>query len=45
MTNEARIPIEKAKSLPTANREDILEAMLTSLRQQPASGSIKRGVT
>lgn len=33
MTNEAKIIIEKARHLPAADREDILEAMLASLRQ------------
>ena len=34
MTNEAKILIEKAKSLPPADREDILEAILASLRTE-----------
>ena len=35
MTNEAKILIEKATSLSPSDREDILEAMLTSLQQSP----------
>ena len=37
MTNEAKILIEKARNLAAADREDILEAMLASLRQEPAA--------
>ena len=36
MTSEAKILIDKAKSLPATDREDILEALLVSLRQEPA---------
>lgn len=36
MTNEAKIIIEQAKALPAADREDILEAMLVSLRDVPS---------
>ena len=35
MTNEAKILIEKAKSLSAAEREDILDAMLASLKRMP----------
>lgn len=37
MTSETKILIEKAQSLPAADREDILEAMLASLRREPAA--------
>lgn len=37
MTNDAKIIIEKARSLSAAEREDILEAILASLRQEPDS--------
>ncbi len=37
MSNEAKILIEKAKSLPAADREDILEALLASLQQEPSA--------
>ena len=36
MSNEARILIEKAKNLPAADREAILEALLASLQREPA---------
>jgi putative addiction module component (TIGR02574 family) len=36
MTSEAKILIEKAKSLPASDREDILEALLASLQREPA---------
>ncbi len=36
MTSEAKILIDKVKSLPATDREDILEAILVSLRQEPA---------
>lgn len=36
MSNEAKILIEKAKSLPAADREDILEAILASLQREPS---------
>ncbi len=35
MTNAAKIIIEQAKALPVADREDIFEAMLVSLREVP----------
>ena len=37
MTIEAKLLIEKAQSLPAADREDILEAMLASLRREPSA--------
>ncbi len=37
MSNEAKILIEKAKALPAADREDILEALLASLQREPAA--------
>ena len=37
MTSEAKIIIEKAKSLPVSDREDILEAILVSLQREPSS--------
>lgn len=37
MTSEAKILIEKAKALPAADREDILEALLVSLRREPSA--------
>jgi putative addiction module component (TIGR02574 family) len=37
MTSEAKILIEKAKSLPVSDREDILEAILVSLQREPSS--------
>jgi putative addiction module component (TIGR02574 family) len=36
MSNEAKILIEKAKILPAADREDILEAILASLQREPS---------
>jgi putative addiction module component (TIGR02574 family) len=36
MTSEAKILIEKAKSLPASDREDILEAILVSLHREPS---------
>jgi Putative addiction module component len=37
MTHEAKILIDKANSLPASGREAILEAMLASLRREPAT--------
>ena len=37
MTNETKTIIERARNLSAPEREDILEAMLASLREEPAS--------
>ena len=39
MTSEAKILIEKAKSLPASDREDILEAILVSLHREPSTNA------
>ncbi len=37
MTSDAKNLIEKAKALPAEDREDILEALLVSLRREPSA--------